>query len=218
MPLLSQRFAVGEAIGARSSEWVVMWKPERNDVYLAGRTLGGAFKASIHESGRCHVRAPDPSAWRGEGTAPKFLDAWQIEPAANYAFPIAVVFPQPELRVGEWKQHRDKGTVWLTAEVGAGVEVAVFLVRSETDQTESLSRAGWHTCLVNSLLNDGRRLFVVAGSSKAHLAGQADIAALRATARPLLQSEASEYRNARGLLFAVDAHGTRRFVEVSARE
>lgn len=218
MPLLSQRFAIGEPKGARSSEWVVMWKPERNDVYLAGRTLGGAFKASLHESGRCHVRAPDPSKWRGVGKSPRFLDVWQIDPAANYAFPFAVVFPQPELRIGKWQQHRDRGTIWLPAEAGAGVEVALFLVRTDADQSQSLASAGWHTRLVDSSLSDGRRLFVVAGSSKAHLKGQADIDALRAAAKPLLESEASQYQNPRGILFAVDAHGTRRFVEVSARE
>jgi hypothetical protein len=195
-----------------------MWKPERNDVYLAGRTLGGALKASIHESGRCHVRAPDPSMWRSAGTAPKFLDVWQIDTLAQYEFPFAVVFPEPELRVGAWKKHRDRGTQWLPAEVGSGVEVAIFLIRSHADQSQSLAAAGWHRQLVDSPLSDGRRLLVVAGSSKAHLAGQADIEAMRQRAKPLLDSEASHYQNPRGLLFAVDAKGTRRFVEVSARE
>jgi hypothetical protein len=92
MAMLSQRFGVRNNAGARSSEWVVMWKPNTSDVYLVTRTLGGALKASLHASGRCHIRAPDPQRWRGNGQPPRFLDGWQIDVASNCQLPSQLSF------------------------------------------------------------------------------------------------------------------------------
>ena len=214
MATLSQRLAVGDPRGARSSEWVVMWKATTSDIYLATRTLGGALKASIHEGGRCHVRAPDPRHWLSPGNPSRFLDVWSIDPNANYSFPFAVVIPQPELRTGEWAQHRDKGTIWLPVATGEGVEVAIFFIRTAEDQSNALAAAGWHTTIVNAFLPDGRRLLVVAGKSLAHLERQAELEGIRNRVHPLLAAAPTPLRNPRALLFATDEKGTRRFVEI----
>jgi hypothetical protein len=145
------RFGIGTAPGRRSSEWLVMWKPRSSDVYLASRTLGGVLKASIHESGKCHIRAPNPSAWVSPGSPPPFVDKWTIEPRAAYAFPFAVIVPELELRQGEWKQHRDKGTFWLNVEKGKTKEVARFLVREQSDQRNALAQVGWKEFLLDTV-------------------------------------------------------------------
>ena len=180
------------------------------------RTMAGALKASIHERGQCHVRGPDAKNWKLPGQPPKFLDVWSINPQANYEFPFGVIVPESELRGGEWARHRDKGTVWLPAAKGEGVEIAIFLIRSALDQSSALAAAGWHTTIVNASLPDGRRLLVVAGKSLAHEAGKEDIDGFRSRARPFIEAAETPFKNPRGILFASDKLGTRRFVEIAA--
>lgn len=213
MPTFTQRFGAGLRDGRRSSEWAVAWRSTSSDVYVMTRTLGGALKASVHESGRCHVRAPDPASWRSPGAPPRFLDVWTIAPQAPCAFPFGIVLPEPELRNAEWAKHRDRGAVWLPVEKGRGIEVGIFLIRSDADQSASLERAGWTTTLVNTLLPDGRRLVVVAGDSMAHLEKQQKLETIRAHAKSMLGASDAALANPRLLLTACDANHTRRFVE-----
>lgn len=214
----SIRFGVGDPLGRRSSEWLVAWKSKTSDVYIATRTLGGTLKASIHQSGRCHVRAPDPGAWRSPGDPPRYLEEWNIDTQANFAFPFAVVLPESDLRAGEWKKHRDKGTIWLKVQKEKSKEVAVFLVRSDSDHKQALSRCGWHDILLDTKLVDGRRLIVVGGESSAHAERQEELAHIRNRARTLLESSSTAAANPRMLLVACDEKGTRRFVEVAVNE
>lgn len=211
----SQRFAVGDPAGRRSSEWLVAWKAKTSDVYLATRTLGEKLKASIHESGRCHVRSPGPGFWRSPGAPPRFLEEWTIDPAAQVAQPFGIIIPEPELRAGPWKQHRDRGTVWIPARTGYSTEIAVFLLRPQQDPIPALVAAGWAGSIVDETLPDGRRLLVVIGWSTAHIAGQADIERFREQAAPLLSAADPALQNPRCVLVAADVRGTRRFVEVA---
>ena len=216
MALRSKRFGVHNHDGARSSEWVVMWKTNTSDVYLATRTLGGSMKASLHESGRCHVRAPDPRKWRGVGEPPRFLDVWNIDVSANYQLPFAVVIPEQELRHGEWAQHRDKGTIWIEASPGRGVEIALFLVRAGGDLSSNLEESGWHTVIVNASVPDGRRLLVVAGEATVPHAKLSELDSVRLTARAALANSAGVVRNPRMLLLSgPNQQGTRKFVEAA---
>jgi hypothetical protein len=142
MAKCSQRFGVRNSAGARSSEWVVTWHTNTSDVYLATRSLGGSLKASLHESGRCHVRAPDPRFWLGTSSAPLFYDKWQIDVGSNSQFPFAVVIPESELRLGEWAKYRDKDTLWINAPQGTVIRVGVMLVRADGDLSPNISAAG----------------------------------------------------------------------------
>lgn len=215
MTAWAQRFAVGDPSGRRSSEWMVAWKEKTSDVYMAARSLDGQLKGSIHASGRCHVRAPRPEQWKSPGTPPRFLDEWQIDPAAQVSHPFGVCIPEPELRAGDWRQLRDRGTVWLPARKGYSTEIAIFLARTLEDPRQSLVTAGWEIILVDAPLPDGRRLLVVAGWSTAHIAGSQDIERFREQAAPLIGSATGSPSNLRGILLANDVQGTRRFVEVA---
>jgi hypothetical protein len=216
MAMRSQRFGVRNATGARSSEWVAMWKTNTSDVYLATRTLGRSMKASFHESGRCHVRAPGPQGWRGVGEPPFFLEEWSIDPASSYAFPFSIVIPEQELRSADWPQHKDKGTVWVEAQPGRGVEVAIFLVRALGDLSANLRAAGWHTGIADALLPDGRRLLVVAGHGTVPTEKLAELKVTKAATRASLEREATPARNPRLVLVAgANEQGTRKFVEAA---
>jgi hypothetical protein len=175
------------------------------------------MKASIHERGRCHVRAPDPAKWRSPGPAPRFLDEWSIDPKAAFSHPFGVIIPELELRRGDWKKHRDKGTVWIPTKSGEGIEIALFLVRIEGDCGQALAAAGWHTKIVDATLPDGRRLLVVAGKSMAHAERADELNALRLTMGRLLTAHSAPIANPRALLTAVNDRGTRRFAEVAGR-
>lgn len=216
MTARAQRFAVGDPAGRRSSEWMVAWKEKTADVYVVTRSLGDRMKASIHETGRCHVRLTDPESWKSPGPPPRFLDVWAIDSAAQVSHPFGICIPEPELRAGDWKQHRDRGTVWLPARKGFSTEIAVFLARTLEDPRQSLVAAGWETILADAPLPDGRRLLVAVGWSTAHVAGSQDIERFREQAAPLIGSAAGPPSNLRGILLAVDQKGTRRFVEVAA--
>jgi len=215
MATCTRRFAVGDPTGRRSSEWMIAWKANTSDVYLTARSFDGKIKASIHASGRCHVRAPGPEHWKSPGSPPRLLEEWIIDTSAPLARPFGVIIPEPELRAGAWRQHRDRGTVWLPAREGFSTEIAVFLVRSQEDPLPALDAAGWGI-IVDAAMPDGRRLFVVHGWSTAHIAGQGDIDRFRAQAAPLLSAADPPLQNPRGVLVAVDDAGTRRFVEVAA--
>lgn len=219
MALRTYRFGVCNEQGARSSEWVVMWKTNTSDVYLGTRTLGGSMKASFHASGRCHVRAPDPTCWRGLLPSPKFLIEWNIDPASHCCFPFAVVIPETELRAAEWAKHKDKGTVWIPATQGKGTEVAVFLIRAPGDHSGGLQKAGWHHQLVDAALPDGRRLLIAAGDSVVHQRKLDELLRIKAEARRVMEKEAVMPVNPRLVLIAdADENGTRKFVEAAVLE
>jgi len=219
MAIRSQRFGVKNCYGARSAEWVIMWKTNSSDVYVATRTLGHSMKASLHASGQCHVRAPDPQSWVGAGNPPRFLESWNIDPASNYQFPFAVVIPEQELRHGPWVEHRDRGTMWLQARQGMGVEIGLFLVRAHGDLSVSLAAAGWRTRIVDSVLPDGRRLVVVAAHPKILKEKLAELEANRKRVQALVAGNKIAAQNPRLVFLAgADEHGTRKFVEAAGNE
>lgn len=217
MATKTQRFGIRRTDGARSSEWVVMWKPSAGDVYVATRTLGGTLKASFHTSGRCHVRAPDTTGWQGDGTPPQFLDAWEIDPDSNYTFPFSIVVPCKELRAGPWPKYRDKGTIWLTAPPDKGVEIGFFFVRALGDLTQNLRAAGWAQTIIDASLPDGRRLLVVAGTATVPKEKEAELDALRQAAKAAIANVSIPPANPRLLLLAgPNEQGVRKFVEAAA--
>lgn len=216
MPTLSQRFGVGDPTRTRSSEWIVIWRSNASDVYLAARTLGGILKVSIHESGRCHVHSPDPRYWCSPGPPPsRFLDVWSIDPQVKLAYPFGVIVPASELRSAEWAAHRDKGTTWIPVQPPDAIEIALFLVRTDTPFETALASAGWHTTIVSTQLPDGRILLVVAGNTTAHLSRQSEIQRIQEQAKRLIATRETPPDNPRMLLFASNEEGTRRFVEVA---
>jgi len=216
MATLSARFGVGDLRGLRSSEWVVMWKSKKSDVYLAARTLGGTLKLSLHESGQCHVRAPDPRKWLSPGPPPRFIDLWTIDPHSLYEFPFGIIIPASELRHAVWAKHRNRGTVWIPAKPGGAIEIAIFLTRAEPrPPLNSLASAGWDKVIVLERLPDGRDLWVVAGETKLPEERRIELERIKQQVRPLVSTLATMPANPRLLLFACNEQGTRRFVEAA---
>jgi hypothetical protein len=192
-----------------------MWKSDASDVYLAGRTLGGYLKASVHESGQCHIRAPDQQHWRSPGSPPQFLDVWTINPQSQYEFPFGIIIPASELRHASWAKHKDKGTTWIRATPDKSVEIAVFLTRAEPRPIGAFESAGWTTIVVLERLPDGRDLWVVAGEASVPEERRRELEKLKQHIRPQLAKLPTMPVTPRLLLVATDGKGTRRFVEAA---
>lgn len=219
MATFSKRLGVGDPQGSRSSEWVVMWKSDKGDVYLAGRTLGQSFRVSLHESGVCFIRAPDPNKWTSPGPPPRSTYRWTINPHSQFEFPFGIVIPTSELRSGEWAKHRDKGTIWIPAATTRerAIEIAVFLTRAEPRPINQLSAAGWKNIIVLERLPDGRDLWVVAGETEGFpIDKRAELEQIKIQAKLLNSKLTCQPVNPRLLLCAIEAKGTRRFVEAAA--
>jgi hypothetical protein len=192
---------------------LVWWSSTRGDVYVAVRTLGGVLKASLHESGRCHVRAPDASKWVSPGDAPQFLDSWKIDPQSPYEFPFRVIIPASELRAGPWPAHSKRGTVWVPTRPGEAVEIGVFLTRVR--EPARLELRGWHTRIVVERLADGRDLWVLAGRAILPDDKRGELDLVRAQVRRVAPAFTMEGGHPQLLLFACDEQGTRCFVEAA---
>jgi hypothetical protein len=193
-----------------------MWKTDRSDVYVAGRTFGGSMKVSLHESGSCHVRAPDARHWSGNGVPPRYLEEWQIDVKSNHQVPFSVVIPAAELRGGKWPQLREKNTVWVDSPPEGAVQVAVFLVRAEGDLSAQFGAVGWTTCITDTPLPDGRRLLVLAGPATIPPERGRELAAVKASARAANAGIPKPVGNLRMVLVTgANEHGTRAFVEAA---
>ena len=195
---------------------MVIWKPHLADVYLATRSLGGSMKVSLHASGECFVRAPNPKSWKGSGAAPRYLDKWLLDVSSTFQFPFSVVVPEQELRIADWAPHREKGTIWINPRPGFGVEVGVFLIRSDQNQDATLEAGGWYETIVDTPLPDGRRLIVAAGTAGVPSDRIIELEAIRVAAQRVIAGRAEPARNPRMILFAgPNDLGTRKFIEAA---
>ena len=212
----TQRFGVGDPTGARPSEWFVFWKTNANDVYLGSRALGGNLKVSLHQSGQCHIRAPDPSRWMDADRPPPFLERWTIDPGSTYQFPFGVIVPCSELRAGNWGIWKDKGTIWIPATNAEAIQIGVFLTRLDPIPVDQIVAAGWLYTIVSDVLPDGRTLSVLAGPATLDADRRAQLDAIKARAHELAAAPQGPPRVRRlAITTGPNEPGTRNFVDAA---
>jgi hypothetical protein len=177
--------------------------------------LGSTFKVSLHESGRCHIRGPNPRLWISPGPPPQFIEEWNIDPQSKYVFPFKIVIPTSELRAGSWFKSKEKETRWLPVTSGVGVEIGFHFSRVLPSESQ-LRSAGWHTTIISEPLPDGRHLWVLAGHAKLSDEKRREIELIKASARKVAAVRAPKATNLRLVLIAGgNEEGTRCFVEVA---
>jgi hypothetical protein len=117
------RFAVGSPDGPRAGVWR-LWA-ERNDVYIAARILGGAYKISLHESGDWREAFDSNYVRRHPELLPpgrdRTLERWprppELRPGLTRAFRILV--PRSEVVGAASPLRSSKQVTWvLPAPVG----------------------------------------------------------------------------------------------------
>jgi hypothetical protein len=181
-----------------------------SDVYVAARMARGLLKASIHESGLCHVRAPDPQAWQSPGAPPAFLDKWKIDPAAAAVLVFHILIPTSELREGPWAVQRKRDTTWVTPRSEA-TDIGVFLTRVKPEPRAQLAAAGWSTTIAADTLPDSRQLWLMAGDTAMAARKRVELDNFKISARNRIPPTAGNYR---AVLFAGAEGDVRTFVEV----
>jgi hypothetical protein len=165
------RFAVGDAEGAHAATWRV-WSPSgrgKSDVYLACRSLGGALKTSLHESGSWHVgfirdyveanlNPGDP--WRDD----PYLDQWprplEISRGVTLGYQIVVLpsaVAEPSERVSV------SSIMWIPApSPESAVEISLLLTSANAVVRGWPGIDSMGTQLVGSYaLDNGETLWVV---------------------------------------------------------
>lgn len=127
------RFGVESRDGKRRSSTWKVWSPRKtNDVYIACRTIG-AFKASLHQSGHCHIgfapkfvadQAPHGSRLRTD----RYASRWtQPVDSLGIVLAIRIVLPHSSVSIPQ-KTPRDAIVVWLAEPAqGTAVTIAVLL-------------------------------------------------------------------------------------------
>lgn len=219
MATRSVRFGIGDPAGARSTEWLVLWKTKSSDVYLASRALGNTLKVSLHESGRCHVHGPDPAQWQGAAPPPKFAMAWDVDPQGDRQQLIGIITPVSELRAGVWAPQRQKNTIWITPQRRSAVTVQVCLSRTPVAPIGDLVQCGWHTDIVREQLPNGRYLTVIAGDADLPDTHRDALNRIKESARAAMAKMAEPPATPRLLLLtAPDDNGTRHLVDAAVND
>lgn len=165
----SIRFGVIDACGHRASSWKC-WAEVgtgKNDVYLACRKLGGAVKASFHETGSWHI-AFDSKAFPSQFEEPdrpfsRFVTKWgrppELSPGVVLACRILVPWYAPTVA----EAAADPKVTWIaTAPHGKAIEFAMIFTSKTTPVTDWPARRSMNTELVGQLtLDSGQKVWVV---------------------------------------------------------
>ncbi len=167
MPDLAIRFGVFDGAGLRAATWKCWTPPGKEDVYLSCREMGGALKASLHESGAWHVAFDNKffdANVRQEDKSEKgrFLDKWRapppIVPGVQLAFRIVTPWGSvctPHKEVPEIAQAPKPAK-------GMALEFDVLIVDSTIHVSGGLGKNNVNASLVGSYkLPSGRTGWVV---------------------------------------------------------
>lgn len=113
------RLCIGEPHGPRSSTWRIWSNPNKSDVYVTVRNLGGTFKVSLHESGNWRFGFVDAAAAAHRG----FIDAGADRAVHKWERPEAIervtkgleiIVPRSELRATPSADDDDPKVIWLS--------------------------------------------------------------------------------------------------------
>ena len=205
------RFGVGETTTRRSCEWLVLWDAARCEVYAMTRTFGEVCKVSVHRTGRCHVRNAHLGVWLKEQVPrpPVFVQEWEVDTGALASTAFEIVIPESELRIADWKRHKDRGTIWLPLAVGEVMTIAIMFSRKVEDAAVELQAMGWRAPLVQVPFSDGRSMIVVPGSRRDNITqARHTVSSLRRHFDDKRQS------NPRGIV-SVFENGRHKFLEIA---
>jgi hypothetical protein len=171
MPEKSIRFGINDGVGNRATTWKC-WAPvgvDKHDVYLACRGLGGALKASLHQSGRWHIAYSD-SFFKENVDDPthqergRFIDKWprpnEIAPGVTLAYRI--VTPCSAVKT-PYNQSNFKDIIWIpNANKGKATEIDIIITDSSTSVLGWPGKRSMNNQLLDYIqLDSGETLWIV---------------------------------------------------------
>lgn len=171
MPQRALRFGISDGAGRCASTWKLWTETSggKCDVYLASRSLGGALKVSLHETGSWHVAYS--RRWLTENVAdvdPKpadrFIEKWPRPPEIAPGFTLALRIVTPWSAVtGTIDASHDADVTWLTnAPEGSATEVAILLSKTPARAAGWPGMRSMGTKLIGSIpLENGETIWAV---------------------------------------------------------
>ncbi len=171
MPEQSIRFGISDEAGNRSATWKC-WTPVgtgKDDIYLACRALGGALKASLHESGQWHIAYSnsffdenvDDSRSKEKG---RFIEKWprpnEIAPGLTLAYRI--VTPWSAVNT-PYDGSSFKNMNWIPqASKGRATEIDIIITKPTTTVSGWPGKRSMNTQLVDSMnIDSGETVWIV---------------------------------------------------------
>lgn len=135
------RFAISDGSGLRAATWR-LWTPSRKaDIYLTCRTLGGALKASMHESGSWHLAyTQETFEQRVDGTSPtqtdRFIERWLRPAPIRGGITLAYRIITPYSAVTSPIRQTDRKIIWIpNCRAPFATEIDIFIISSESPVT-----------------------------------------------------------------------------------
>jgi len=212
------RFCVNNNKGGRSSIWR-LWTL-RNDVYLSVRSLGGIFKASLHESGQWQCSFSSTYiANTGTPNKVRHIDQWQrpeeIYPGLTLAFRVIIL--TSELRNYAMTVGSTKKIYWIPCDSNNPItEIDIIFTKQSLKVSSWPGENSMNTFLIDKfkLLNN-QTLWIV---YRYQLLSAQDIENLK-NYKKIMKSAAlmvvQNKDNIQALLGSSEADGSRKFIEIA---
>lgn len=165
------RFTVGTPGGARASTWRC-WTPARgkSDVYLAPRSIAGAYHLSLHQSGAWHVgysahfksKSAEQGRWQGGSRlVAQFSRPKEIARGVTLAFRVLVA--ASAVTIDSKRESLPRDLVWIPVPPkDKAIEVSVLIVEQSVKTSGWPGRRSMATSLVGHYpLASGDHLWIV---------------------------------------------------------
>jgi hypothetical protein len=163
----SIRFGISDSSGKRAATWKcwTLTGKGKDDVYLACRELGGALKASLHQTGAWHIAFSEEFFENGFADKPdgRFIDKWprpkEIAPGVTLAFRIIT----PYSAVNTPISSPNENITWIPAPPkNRAVEIAIIITSPHALVSSWPGKNSMNTKLVGSMpLDSGETVWVV---------------------------------------------------------
>ena len=171
MPQRSLRFGIHDGSGNRAATWK-LWTEfgsRNSELYLANRSLGGTFKASLHQSGNWHIAYSQKTFEdQVKGAIPKFndrfIEKWprpnEIVPGVTLAFRIVT----PYSALTNSQDHGNYAKVkWIdNAPTSKATEVDILITKPAVSVSGGPGKRTMGTSIIGSFqLENGETVWAV---------------------------------------------------------
>ena len=156
MPEQNIRFVVVSPENMRAATWKCWNPPNSSDVYLACRELGGAVKASLHQSGSWHLAYLEDFYQRSmpddkKSESGRYISKWakpsDIAPGYTLAFQIIT----PSAAVNSSFENSPKFERVPAPSDGAAIEISVFILTGKATENACPGQSTMGTKPVGSM-------------------------------------------------------------------